>query len=263
MSFRLIVQPKMDGRLAMALDEVLLEAVGAGKSVQAVRLYGFSPPTLSVGRFQPVQGGLDAGRLREDGVLFVRRPTGGHAVLHDDELTYSVILSKREMEKTIGGYRKRGAYAWIAKTLLAALKGLGIAARINAGQIGDARNPDCFGSTGEYEITDASGRKLVGSAQMTTRSAVLQQGSIPIGSLAGRVGRYLPQAAPAGGGASPTCLSEAAGRIISFEEARSAFADAFRRGVDAEDSPVSAEEDAAARALAESKYAGDEWNLRA
>ncbi|HET6486674.1 MAG TPA: hypothetical protein VFH83_09660, partial [Spirochaetia bacterium] len=94
-AFRLIVHPKMDGRWNMAVDEALAEAAGGGQSLPVVRLYGFSPPTLSLGRFQKARGQLDAGRLASDGVVLVRRPTGGHAVLHDDELTYSVALPKQ------------------------------------------------------------------------------------------------------------------------------------------------------------------------
>jgi lipoate-protein ligase A len=59
-----------------------------------IRLYGFSPPTLSLGRFQKAKGQISVQKLARDGVTLVRRPTGGHAVLHDDELTYSVALSK-------------------------------------------------------------------------------------------------------------------------------------------------------------------------
>jgi lipoate-protein ligase A len=263
LSFRLIIHPKMDGRLAMALDEVLLEEVGEGRSAQTVRLYGFAPPTLSVGRFQPVLGGLDAELMRKDGVAFVRRPTGGHAVLHDDELTYSFILSKQELGKAFGPYRKRGVYAYIAESLLAGLEALGIHALVNSGRIGDHRNPDCFASTGEYEITDESGRKLVGSAQMTTRGAVLQQGSIPISNPSGRVSRYLPQAGLPPDHEAPTCLREAAGRAIGFEEAENAFAAVLRKRFGALDSRMTEKEETAARLLMEDKYAVDAWNLRA
>ena len=67
----------MDGRLNMAIDEALAEAVGAGQSPPVVRLYGFAPPTLSLGRFQKTKGQFDFRRLQADGVTLVRRPTGG------------------------------------------------------------------------------------------------------------------------------------------------------------------------------------------
>ena len=105
----------------MAVDEALAEAVGAGLSPQVVRLYGFSPPTLSLGRFQRIKGRYFPERLSQDGITLVRRPTGGHAVLHDDELTYSVILSKALISEQLGDSRKRTVYDFIARTLLAGL----------------------------------------------------------------------------------------------------------------------------------------------
>ena len=105
----------MEGRLDMAIDEALAEAVGAGRSGQVIRLYGFSPPTLSLGRFQRIKGLYSPELLARDGVTLVRRPTGGHAVLHDDELTYSVILSKTLIAERLGGSRKRTVYEFIAR----------------------------------------------------------------------------------------------------------------------------------------------------
>ncbi|HET6487767.1 MAG TPA: octanoyltransferase, partial [Spirochaetia bacterium] len=76
MSWRLILHPRMEGRSDMAIDEALLEAVGNGRSGPVVRLYGFSPATLSLGRFQRIQDRLIHDRLTADGVTLVRRPTG-------------------------------------------------------------------------------------------------------------------------------------------------------------------------------------------
>lgn len=252
----------MDGRLSMAIDEALGEAVGERRSPQAVRLYGFSPPALSLGRFQPVRGRLDEARLAGDGVTLVRRPTGGHAVLHDDELTYSVALSKAELEKSMGTFRKRAVYELLAHILITALSSLGIRGRINTAQKGDIRNPDCFGSAGEYEIVDEGGRKLIGSAQMTTRRAVLQQGSAPLSNPGDKVSRYIHGEA-AGAIRAPSSLGEAARRGLGFEEARDAFARAFREELGAVDSALSPEEERAAGSLLDSKYATDKWNLRA
>jgi lipoate-protein ligase A len=259
-SFRLILHPRMEGQLDMAIDEALTEAVGEGRSPQVVRLYGFSPPTLSLGRFQPARGLADARALAADGVTLVRRPTGGHAVLHDGELTYSVILSKEKIEASLGSARKRAVYEFIARILVAGLANLGVAGVINASQKGDARNPDCFGSAGEYEISSSAGRKLIGSAQMTTRRAILQHGSIPWENPGLKVFRYLrveqpPDSHP------PSCLDEETGRRHSFEQVRDAFAAAFRASLQAVDSKLSAAEEEAARRVLREKYASDEWNL--
>src|SRR5512146_767511 len=120
----------MTGGMAMAVDEVLARP----ERPVTARLYGFSPPTLSVGRLQRIKDTLDAGALTRDGVGLVRRPTGGHAVLHDDELTYSVAMTKTDTEKIIGSYRKREVYAYIAEILLRGLEILGIHGCVNAAQ---------------------------------------------------------------------------------------------------------------------------------
>ena len=257
----------------MAVDEALAETVGNGESPPVVRLYGFSPPTLSLGRFQKAKGLYSARQLAEDGVTLVRRPTGGHAVLHDDELTYSVALSKGTgplicganppaggANPPAGGARKREVYVFIARVLLRGLANLGIAGTINSAQRGDVHNPDCFASTGEYEIAGTGGKKLIGSAQMTTRRAILQHGSIPLQNPGQRVFRYLPAAQPAAANA-PSCLNEEVGRALSFEEVREAFARAFRDEIGACDSELLPAERERAERIRRDKYETDEWNL--
>ena len=270
-AFRLVVHPKMNGRWNMAVDEALAEAVGSGRSAPVVRLYGFSPPTLSLGRFQRARAELDAGRLESDGIVVVRRPTGGHAVLHDDELTYSVALPKQggplpgpgraaDGAPPAVGARKREVYLFIARILLAGLADLGIHGTINAAQRGDVHNPDCFGSAGEYEISGAGGRKLIGSAQMTTRQSILQHGSIPLTNPGRRVFLYLHASQPPDSH-EPTSLDEETGRTLTFEEVRDAFARAFRDQLDTEESAVTAEEEKRAHEILATRYETDAWNL--
>ena len=250
----------MEGRFDMAVDEALAEAVGAGASLPVVRLYGFSPPTLSLGRFQKIKGRYSPSLLAGDGVTLVRRPTGGHAVLHDSELTYSVALSKEGSGTLIGGARKREVYEFVARVLLAGLSELGIEGKINSSRHGDLHNPDCFGSAGEYEITGRDGRKLIGSAQMTTRRAVLQHGSIPLENPGQRVLRYIRVDEPMDSG-NPTCLNEETGQSLSFEEVQEAFARAFKENLDAEVSELRDEEREAADRILAARYAKDSWNL--
>ena len=260
MSFRLILHPRMEGRLDMAIDEALTEAVGEGRSPSVVRLYGFSPPTLSLGRFQPARGLCVEKAFAADGVTLVRRPTGGHAVLHDSELTYSVILSKAEAEAALGSSRKRAVYQFIAGILVAGLAKLGIEGVVNSAQKGDVHNPDCFGSAGEFEISSRAGRKLIGSAQMTTRLAILQHGSIPWENPGSRVFRYLRVEQPVDSH-PPSCLDEEAGARHTFEQVREAFAAAVRAALPTVDSALSTDEEAAAQRILRDKYASDGWNL--
>jgi lipoate-protein ligase A len=259
----------------MAVDEALTEAVDEGKSDPAVRLYGFSPPTLSLGRFQRIKDGFHPELLNRDGITLVRRPTGGHAVLHDDELTYSVVLSKKETEEipglrradgSGGSFSKRAVYRFIARILVQGLRNLGVTGVINESRTGDLRNPDCFASSGEYEISSASGRKLIGSAQMTTRKSALQHGSIPITNPGGRVFRYIERTSGDGSTVSqepppPSSLAEETGRGLTFEEVRDAFARAFRSEWETVDSTLTSEEEKSARQILSAKYDTDAWNL--
>ena len=258
--FRLVIHPKMEGRLDMAIDQALMEAVGDGRSAQTVRLYGFSPATLSLGRFQRVKGTLLPENLTRDGVTLVRRPTGGHAVLHDDELTYSVALSKALIAEQLGDSRKQTVYEFTAEILLTGLSRLGIAGKINVTRQGDIRNPDCFRSSGEFEVSAADGRKLIGSAQMTTRTAILQHGSIPLANPGRRVSRYLSTQQPTDS-YEPTSLNEQTRRCLSFQEVQSAFAAAFRERLNAEESGLRAEEEDAAAQFLDLRFSRDEWNL--
>lgn len=144
--------------------------------------------------------------------------------------------------------------------LLRGLANLGISGTINAAQRGDVHNPDCFASTGEYEIAGADGKKLIGSAQMTTRRAILQHGSIPLQNPGQRVIRYLQSAQPVAANV-PSCLNEAIGRALNFEEVRAAFAQAFRDEIGARDSEMLPSEMEDAERIQRDKYETDAWNL--
>jgi len=252
---RLIAEGPADGRWNMAVDEALLDAVSSGASGPIVRLYGFEPATLSVGRFQRTAGTIDFERLAADGLLFVRRPSGGQAVLHAEELTYAVILGKDHLAP----FGKRQVYRFAAPLLLAGLAALGLTEAVSSpAQRGNPMNPDCFGSTGEYEIDTAGGRKLVGSAQMITRTAVLQHGSIPLSRTSRLIKRYL--LAETGDPDHASSVSEAMGSPVDFPAAQVAFAAAVGAALHAAPGALSDEELAQADRLYREKYTRDEWN---
>lgn len=195
-----------NGATNMAVDAALLESVRAG-GPPTLRFYRWSPATLSFGRNQPARGLYDADRARDRGIAFVRRPTGGQAVLHDDELTYAVAVPV----DVLG--RPREAYRAINEALVAGLRRLGLPATlaraaVPAGPEGDGgaaplrpEPPDwaaaCFRSPAEGEVT-VRGAKLVGSAQRYERGAILQHGSILVGgSQAGAESLLVPAATAA------------------------------------------------------------------
>ncbi len=174
---RLLHTPPLDGATNMALDDALLARARRTREV-VVRVYTWARPTLSLGRHQTARGVYDADRAAAHGIDVVRRPTGGRAVLHARELTYSVTAPADAL-----GAPLQAAYARINGMLADAVGTLGVAAE-PAPARGRARRPDgtpCFETPAAGElVAGADARKLVGSAQWREDGALLQHGSILI-----------------------------------------------------------------------------------
>ena len=185
----------------MAVDEALLdEVVKSGGAF--LRLYRWDPPTLSIGRNQPVDAVLpDA--------PWVRRPTGGQAVWHEHEITYAVAAPIAQFGSL------RNAYCQIHTRIAAALSSLGVEALLApARPARPARQVSCFAAPvgGEIIVND---HKLVGSAQVRRGDAFLQHGSILLGG---------SQPASRNG---ETTLATVLGRTVGFDEAASALIGAW------------------------------------
>lgn len=206
---RMICDQPADGLWNMAVDQVLADSAAGAGGRPAIRLYGFRSPTLSIGRFQPVEH-VRLDRLRADGIPLIRRPTGGRAVLHAAEVTYAVALGRTHLSR----FTKRVVYRFVGDLLVAALADLGVSCRRSDAPIGDAADPDCFAATGQYEVMGRYG-KLVGSAQMVTRHGALQHGSIPLDGSYRRVARYLARPAAASA-ADASWLGRETGRPADF-----------------------------------------------
>jgi len=162
----------------MAVDETLLESVGQKHSLPCLRLYAWEPPCLSIGYAQPCAD-IDLPRLAELGWDWTRRPTGGRAILHTDELTYSVIAPPGE-PRLAGSVLE--SYQTLASALLSALHSLNIPAVTHPLKMsGNAQEngPVCFEVPSNYEIV-VSEKKLVGSAQARRKDGVLQHGTLPL-----------------------------------------------------------------------------------
>ncbi len=159
----------------MAGDHALAACLGPGEAV--LRIYRWSRPTVSFGRNEPARDRYDPVAGRNAHIEFVRRPTGGRAVLHDRELTYAAVLP---LTRRLG---LRVTYGVIHRGLVKALRSLGVPAVMAEGR-GPPAGPDsgpCFDEPAPGEVTVA-GRKLVGSAQARLEGAILQHGSLLIGS---------------------------------------------------------------------------------
>ena len=236
--FRLLVTPPLPGPENMALDDALLErARTTGESV--LRLYAWSTPTLSFGRHQKARGLYDPEHLTERGVDTVRRPTGGRAVLHHREITYSVTAPVGALAPD--GAPLKAAYARINRLLLAALRCLGVDAR-EAAPAGRSPHPDgapCFEAPTGGELvleTDRGPAKLVGSAQWQEHGALLQHGSILVDDDQSTVARLAARPLP--DVPRPATLRGALGRAPTLRETAAAFDAALRQLEDPDPRPL-------------------------
>lgn len=173
-----------DAFFNMGMDEAIAESVQAGVSPPTFRVYGWAPPAISFGYAQRIDREVDLESCRRLGIDLVRRPTGGRAVLHWQELTYSVVC--RWDDPTVGG-SLGSAYRAIGEGLAEGLRRLGVEAAVERkGHVpvrprGSGMTPPCFSSAARSEIM-VSGRKLVGSAQRQMGDILLQHGSVLIGA---------------------------------------------------------------------------------
>jgi len=257
--WRLIRSGEADGATNMAVDEAILHAVASGTVLPTLRVYAWSPPCLSLGRGQPV---ADVNREAMKAACYdlVRRPTGGRAILHIDELTYSVILAQDE-PRVMGGVVE--SYRRLSVGLVGALERLGVEDIVADDRVEDRGpvGPVCFEIPSDYEIT-VSGRKLVGSAQMRSHGVVLQHGAIP---LHGDIARICPLLAshpdPYRVRARAWTLEEALGRAPRWDEAANALVAGFAQALNLvlEPASLTVAERAQAQVLRSQKYATEEW----
>jgi lipoate-protein ligase A len=196
--YLMLIDAPAPGAANMQRDIELLDACARGEIYGAVRLYGFAPACLSLGRMQPVSD-VDTEACARDGVDVVRRPSGGRAVLHDQGVTYAVVCKARDPR--FGG-RVLESCSRIHQAVARGLAMLGVATAaralprdLRADARRNARIADCFARPAAHELLDTCGRKLVGSAQARRGDALLQHGSVLLD--APRAAAYLREA-PAG-----------------------------------------------------------------
>jgi lipoyl(octanoyl) transferase len=215
----------------MALDEELLARAQAGDKTPVLRLYSWAPPAVSVGRFQKMENAVNIDACRRLGFDVVRRITGGRAVFHYRELTYSIIARS---DGPLFPSDVLGTYKVIAAGLLAGLKNLGIDAelvsrvnrRASPAERKD-RNPACFAAPSWYEIV-VDGKKIAGSAQRRLAGAFLQHGSILIDRDPALEAEVLPGGGP---GAGATSIVRELGADVSAEDVKSAFKTGFAQAL--------------------------------
>lgn len=268
--WRLIQHAPARGEWNMAVDEAILEHAAAGLVPPTLRLFAWSPPCLSLGHAQPVQD-VDREALARRGWTLVRRPTGGRAILHTDELTYAVIAS---IKNPLVAGAVLESYSRLARGLLRALNLLALPARADhsyplpAGS--SAKGPVCFEVPSNYEIT-VDGKKLIGSAQARRKEGVLQHGTLPLYGDLSRITTVLAYADETSRHEGARRLFERATtvervlqRAVTWSEAAAAFETAFCEefGIRFIPSDLSPSEEQRAAELVEQKYAHPDWTLR-
>jgi lipoate-protein ligase A len=167
-----------DAAVNMALDECMINWLNEGKIGPTLRFYGWKEPSLSLGRFQKAERTIDFEAVKKHNCQYVRRLTGGSAVLHDNELTYSLVISEDDpgIPKTV-----QDAYYILSKGVLEGYRALGVNAEyaIPERELKKDRSAICFEKPAIYEMV-ADGKKLSGNAQTRLRGVLMQHGSIPM-----------------------------------------------------------------------------------
>jgi lipoate-protein ligase A len=269
-NWRLLNTPPSSGAWNMAVDESILEHIHRGESQPTLRLYAWNPPCLSLGRAQSFTD-VDMERVKVNGWEVVRRATGGRAILHTDELTYSVTGSAEE-PVLAGGILE--SYNRLAQALLFAMRELGLPVKIKehetVGHDSSVTNPVCFEVPSTYEIT-VNGKKLIGSAQARKQEGVLQHGSLPLTGDLTRICQALvfkDEAARENAAqrllARATTVQSTLGVETAWETAAQAFVHGFEAqlGIHFQRGQLSRSESERVDELVKEKYANQLWTER-
>jgi len=267
-TWRLLNTGSADGATNMATDEAILTAVAEGTSQPTLRFFAWEPPCLSIGYNQAADE-VDITRCQRAGVDVVRRPTGGRAILHTDELTYSIVAPQDE-PRVAGGVVE--SYRRISAGLVRGLRLLGV--DVAQAEAGHGQNADvsaaCFDAPSAYEVT-AGGKKLVGSAQVRRREAVLQHGSLPLQGDITRICRYLVvpseerrQALRRELRARATSLELVLGQVVPFAQVVEALVKGFSEALNLHLEPgeLSGHELSLVQQFRQEKYTAEAWNFR-
>ena len=279
MEWRLIKDSYHTGFMNMAIDEAIMIAHREGLVPPTIRFYQWSPPAVSLGYFQDLQKEIDVDVCQDMGIDIVRRPTGGKAVLHDKELTYSFIIRENHPlvnDSILETYKK------ISRGMIRGLSYLGITAEIvplreklkseslPKGEKSETHHSDfksiCFSVPSQYEV-QVEGKKIVGSAQVRKREIVLQHGSLLIELEKDKLfsvfnfpsvqirERFKTRF-------DATSLEEILKRKINFSELSEILPRGFEEefGVRLVEGKLTEQEEKISKELLENKYSTYEWN---
>ncbi|QUG42087.1 lipoate--protein ligase family protein [Psychrobacillus sp. INOP01] len=258
----------------MAMDEALLDWHSEGLIPPVIRFYEWNPATLSIGYFQTVEKEIDMEAVQRLGLGFVRRPTGGRGVLHEHELTYSVIVTESypSMPATV-----TEAYRVISEGLLLGFQNLGLNAYFSVPNTDEQKenlkkpkSAVCFDAPSWYELV-VEGKKVAGSAQTRQKGVILQHGAILLDldedkliqtfkfssdEVRNKVRKGLSQKA--------VSINKIISKPITIEECKAAFKKGFADALEIElvEYKLTEEQQNYVKELETTRYDNDEWNFK-
>ena len=260
-TWRLIDTGPLDGVRNMAIDEALLHHFDPATAMPILRLYGWQPAALSIGRFQKAADDLHRERIAADQLTVVRRITGGGAIYHADEVTYAVICAPHQIPAASS---VNDSFRVLTSFLLAFYRDLGLHAAYAADaalpdrQVG-GRTPFCFAGTERYDIL-VNGRKMGGNAQRRQKAVIFQHGSIPLCDR-WREGLAYLRTRPEGLDDAVTSLATE-GRDVALSELKQRLTRCFctQLGGRLQPSGLSTGEQDTMQRLMDAKYRSPGWN---
>ncbi|WP_309091557.1 biotin/lipoate A/B protein ligase family protein [Domibacillus sp.] len=258
----------------MAVDEALLDWHSKGLIPPIVRFYGWEPAALSIGYFQKAEKEVDFDAVRNYGLGFVRRPTGGRGVLHEHELTYSVIVSEEHPDMPTGVTE---AYRVISEGVLQGFRKLGLAAEFavprteeEKASLKNPRSSVCFDAPSWYELV-VEGRKVAGSAQTRQKGVILQHGSILLDldedklfSLFHYPNDRVKERMKKAFGNKAVAINALRAEPVTLDEARVAFKQGFEEGLNIDLEPLVLTDDQKRQieTIQRDRYENPDWNFR-
>lgn len=258
----------------MAVDEALLDWHSKGLIPPVVRFYGWEPAALSIGYFQKAEKEVDFDAVRNYGLGFVRRPTGGRGVLHEHELTYSVIVSEEHPDMPTGVTE---AYRVISEGVLQGFRKLGLAAEFavprteeEKASLKNPRSSVCFDAPSWYELV-VEGRKVAGSAQTRQKGVILQHGSILLDldedklfSLFHYPNDRVKERMKKAFGNKAVAINALRAEPVTLDEARVAFKQGFEEGLNIHLEPLVLTDDQKRQieTIQRDRYENPDWNFR-
>jgi lipoate-protein ligase A len=247
----------------MAIDESLLCSFNPNKSDPMLRIYGWTAPSLSLGRFQKAEDVLDLERCRADSLSVIRRISGGGVIYHADELTYSIVCSPEQVPLASS---VKDSFRILTRFLIDFYHALGLDASYAVDTVSDVerlgtRTAFCFAGKESFDIL-IDGKKIGGNAQRRQKNVIFQHGSIPIVSHAMTGLTYMRDCSPKYAESTTTirdCSVYSESAILKHN-----LVEAFKRrmGVEIYECQLSSDEQQLSQQLLMDKYSTDRWNLR-